>query len=139
MFESLCCQRALADIRIAALRMPNLPRPHPFQIFSEVGNRRLLDVLKRKAIHRFNSRGDQAVARATPDPGDKDRHAIVDGANHRFQAVFLRVPALAVEIDSAVAHKLGARGTDLVHLKFFRVAEVLVDAPATLGRNGNQD
>jgi len=49
-----------------------------------------------------------------------------------------RRTALAVEVDSAVAHKLGARGTDLVHLKFFRVAEVLVDAPHPC-RNGNQD
>src|ERR1035438_4520245 len=132
-------KRTLPYVRIAALDMLNLAALYTFQILSEIRNCRLLDELKCKAIHRLDACLQQALTRAVTNPRHKDRDAIIDGANYGFEAVLFPEAPLAVVIHSAMADKLDSGCAYLVYLKLSRVAEVLVNAPASLGGHRYQD
>ena len=122
-------QRALADLRVAALDVHDLAAVDFVQIVLEPGDRRFLDELVRELIDRLDTRLDQVGLRAAADLGDEHRMAVVDGADDRLQAFFLAEAALAVEIDTAMADEFRARRGEFVDLELLGVTEMLVDQP----------
>ena len=130
---------ALTDVGVAARRHADLAALDLVEIVLEVGDRRLLDELEGVLIDRIDAGLEQIVLRAAADLGDEHRRAVVDRADDRLEAVFLAIAALAIEIDAAMTDELRAAGAELVDLELLGVTEVLVDAAAALGRDGDQD
>ena len=85
------------------------------------------------------NRGGQTFARTAADAGNEHRRAVVDGADHRLQAVLFRISALAVVVHSAVPHKLRPFCAHLVDLELPGVAKMLIDAAPALGGNRDQN
>src|SRR5664279_3265170 len=107
-------ERALPNICVPALLVLHLAAAYTPQVFLEVRNRGLLDVLKSKAINGLNSSAPEPFARAASNPRHKDSLAVIDRADHSLQAVLLGIAALAVVVHPAMPDKLAARGADHV-------------------------
>src|SRR6266568_6976950 len=131
-------QRALADFGIAAFDVLDLAALDLVEVGLEPGDRRFLDELVGELIDRLDARLLQVGLRATAYFGHEYRVTIVDGPDHGLEVLFIAEPALAVQIDTAMADKLGARRGEFIDLELFGMAEMLVDQARALGGDRDQ-
>src|SRR6516165_4435705 len=128
------------DFRVTLFDMDDRTSLHAFEVALEVGDRGLLDKLVRELIDSLDTSREEILLRAATDLRDEDRMAVLDSADDGLESIFLTIAALAVQVDTAVTDEVGAlAGAQLIDLELSRVAEVFIDAAATLGRYSDED